>query len=50
MKIYIKLIMEYWKYVAFVAKYDLEENVMEICDKNKGIYDFHNILQCATEV
>ena len=43
-------VKEYWKYVAFVAKYDKELKVIEICDQAKGILEFHKLLQKSTDL
>lgn len=43
-------VKEYWKHVAFVAKYDIENKVFEICDQTKGIMEFHKLLQKSTDL
>ena len=35
----------YWETVAFVAKYDRADGVLEICDINRGVLEFHELLQ-----
>ena len=37
--------MEYWKYIAFYMKYDRHSNVVEICEKNSAMIEFHRALQ-----
>ena len=37
--------MEYWKYIAFYMKYDRHSNVIEICEKNSAMIEFHRALQ-----
>lgn len=37
--------MEYWKYIAFYMKYDRRGNVIEICERNSAMIEFHRALQ-----
>lgn len=39
----------YWKYVCFIAKYDRETKILEICDKNKGLLEFHELFQLSED-
>lgn len=41
---------EYWKHVAFVAKYDKDKGIIEICDMEKGILEFHELLQKSKDL
>lgn len=43
-------VTEYWERVAFVAKYDKSTQIIEICDKEKGIYEFHKLLQNSIDL
>ena len=43
-------VKEYWNHVAFVAKYEKGDNRIEICDLNKGILEFHNLLQKSKDL
>lgn len=41
---------EYWESIGFYLKYDRRENVIEICEKNSAIIEFHNLLQESTNL
>ena len=43
-------VKEYWKHVAFVAKYDKVLKTIEICDQPRGILEFHELLQKSTDL
>lgn len=40
----------YWEHVAMLVKYDKEKNEIEICEKNKAILEFHELLQQSTDL
>lgn len=40
---------EYWEYVGFIAKYDKETKILEFCDKNQGLIEFHDIFQQSVD-
>lgn len=41
---------KYWEYVCFFAKYDKNTNFLEICDKDKGLLEFHELLQQSEDL
>ena len=41
---------KYWEHAAFVAKYDKQASIIEICDIPKGILEFHELLQTSTDL
>ncbi len=41
---------KYWEHAAFVAKYDKQAKIIEICDIPKGILEFHELLQKSTDL
>lgn len=43
-------VREYWKHVAFVAKFDKDTGIIEICDMEKGILEFHELLQKSEDL
>lgn len=43
-------VSKYWEHVCFLAKYDKESNVLEICDKDWGLLEFHELLQQSTDL
>lgn len=43
-------VREYWKHVAFIVEYDIDNNIIEICDIDSGIKRFHELLQESTDL
>ena len=43
-------VRKYWETVAFVAKYDKAGGVLEICDINRGVLEFHELLQQSEDL
>ena len=42
-------VSRYWEHVCFLVKYDRETNVLEICDKNSALIEFHELLQASKD-
>lgn len=43
-------VRKYWERVAFVAKYDKADGVLEICDVSRGVQEFHELLQQSEDL
>lgn len=42
--------MHYWKQIAFYLKYDRAKGVIEICEKNTAMLEFHRTLQQSIDL
>lgn len=42
--------MGHWEHICFLAKYDRETNILEICEQNKAVIEFHELLQASKDL
>ena len=40
---------QYCDYICFFAKYETENNIIEICDQRKALLEFQELLQKSTD-
>ena len=43
-------VRRYWEHICFIAKYDIPEKLVEICDINSGVREFHRLLQQSSDL